>query len=504
MKAFAYKILVAGVLSLTASVSWASLPENIANKIKQAGFDESSVSIVVEPLGKQSVEKTTKISHQADVMRVPASTQKLIATAAALDELGADYRWTTSVYQHGLTVGGVLYGDLIIRGSGDPSMTHTQLATLLQSIYAKGITHIVGDIVIDDRAFKDVAFDTAAFDGQATRAYNASPDAFLVNFGTLEIDILPAVGEKTALVQVLPRLAEFDVPTSIGANDGKCSRSNEPSISLAKDKLTLQGQIGTECGRVSKWVAYPDAKLLATKAVKGEWKKIDADFSGQVRLLDEHQDQALLKVYDYRLPIVHHFSRPLSEQVKDINHFSNNVMTEQVALSLPLAKGAKVSDYPSAFAFIDQWWRQHISEPAPKMSRASGLCRDCQVSASSLASLLKYAYQSDFFDGYLASLPIAGQSGTMKKFADRNPDSPAIGRAWLKTGTLADVAAVAGYAKDKQDRWYVLVAIINAPSAGFSDQALAVLDEIIIHTTAQGDPTQTIPVNADNQTVQQP
>lgn len=92
----------------------------------------------------------------------------------------------------------------------------------------------------------------------------------------------------------------------------------------------------------------------------------------------------------------------------------------------------------------------------------------------------------------------------MKKFADRNPDSPAIGRAWLKTGTLADVAAVAGYAKDKQDRWYVLVAIINAPSAGFSDQALVVLDEIIIHTTAQGESTQAVSVNTDNQTVQQP
>lgn len=465
-------------ICLLASIqAWADLPSNIQAKLTEAHIEPSAVGVLVEPMDKSVTGY--QIHHQIDDVKTPASTQKLVSTIAALDNMGADYRWTTTIYQHGVVVGGVLYGDVVIVASGDPAMTYGQLRNLLSALKEKGVWHITGDIIIDDRVFGNVAFDTGAFDGQSSRAYNASPHAFLVNFGTIEVEITPAIGESRALVQVSPTLADFESPSSIAASSGECNRANEPKLALSKSQLSLHGAISNQCAKNSKWLAFGDSSEFAIKAVKGEWQKLDPTFAGKVRFIDEQFDADKLAEQQAKFPIVRHFSKSLAEQVYDINQFSNNVMTEQVALSLPLFAGATRSDYTQAFAFINDWWQKKIDGKPPKMSRASGLCRDCQISPASMASLLRYAYQSEVFEPLLASLPVVGQTGTMAAFAKRHPDSPAIGRAWLKTGTLNDVASVAGYAKDGADNWYVVVVFVNAQNAGINGHGLSIIDEVI-------------------------
>ncbi len=177
-------------------------------------------------------------------------------------------------------------------------------------------------------------------------------------------------------------------------------------------------------------------------------------------------------------------SKPLSEQIYLINQYSNNVMTEQVALSLPLSMGVAgvhdpASDYPSVLNFISKWWQTHLSSQPPMMSRASGLCRDCAITPAAMAELLAFAYQQPNFEVFKASLPIAGQSGTMMSLSERDPEHPAIGRAHIKTGTLNNVKSLAGYVMDTQGRWYVFVGMINAPGVGYSDHATAVMDEAL-------------------------
>lgn len=95
------------------------------------------------------------------------------------------------------------------------------------------------------------------------------------------------------------------------------------------------------------------------------------------------------------------------------------------------------------------------------MTNGSGLCRDCTVTAENLAELLSFAYNHPNFDTYVNSLGVAGVSGTITEHADRLPSSAAIGRAWIKTGTLNDVTSMAGYVRGQSGQDYVVVGIIN-------------------------------------------
>ncbi|MCL1623962.1 D-alanyl-D-alanine carboxypeptidase/D-alanyl-D-alanine-endopeptidase [Moraxella sp. Tifton1] len=487
------------------------LPQAVRDAMMMAGLSDDEVSFWVEPLyplddvqsnsgesahEMQSFKNRTKrnapiIHHQANRLRTPASIQKLIPTYIALNTLGADFHWATHIQPKGLVINGTLYGDLLIKGNGDPAMTYERLRAMLKQVQHQGIRHIHGNIVIDNSAFNNVKFDTNAFDGQGMRAYNAAPNAFLVNFGTVEVDVLPSGHDvithepaqatrfvptdmEYAAVQILPSLADFHAPNQIIANRQSCLK--ETQLYLTKDKLAILGGTNATCGRRSYWLTFDDADILAVKAVKGEWQRLDDDFAGQVVVMD------VSSYADMNLPWLTYLSKPLSEQIHLINQYSNNVMTEQVALSLPLLlTDAKSTDYPQAFDVITQWWRRHLTSQPPIMSRASGLCRDCAITPASMAELLAFAYHHQDFEVFKTSLPLAGASGTMTALRKRNPSHPAIGRAYVKTGTLNDVKSLAGYVMGRDGRWYVLVAMINAPNAGHDDKATAVLDEMLAY-----------------------
>lgn len=482
-----------------------TLPPSIADKLAKGGLRHDDISIWVKAVD----EEVPVLSHFQDTPRTPASTQKLITTLIALDMMGGDYRWQTRLYADGVLLGGVLYGNLIIKGGADPSMTHDRLTAMLSQLTTK-VKHITGDIIVDNLAFTNVADDVNAFDGQGLRAYNAQPNAFLVNFGTIEVNMIPSgmwefaspsnpVGQtlqddesiKTAskfratsdvvAVQILPKLADFHAPTTMNGVASTCGGTNaRPKFALSADTLVITGQVGIGCGQVSEWLTFADGDEFIKKAVKATWQVLDKNFVGQVRLQKPHD-----KVRPTTLPLISFASAPLSEQIYQINQYSNNVMTEQVALSLPLFLGQTSSDYPSSFAVIDAWWQQHLTTPKPIMTKASGLCRDCFVTAEALGELLVYGHKHQSHAVFKRSLPIVGQTGTMKAFAKRHPNSPAIGRAFIKTGRLNDVASIAGYVLGKSGRTYVVVAMVNADNAGNSTHAHDVLDDVIEWTAGQ-------------------
>lgn len=462
-----------------------SLPASIREKMSQISLLDNQISIWVKPVNGQM----PIIDFNSEVLRTPASTQKLVTTAIALDKLGSQYHWFTYIYQKGLVVNQTLYGDIIIKAQGDPSMTHERLKAMLGYLPKKGIRHINGNIIIDNSAFSGVAIDSNAFDGHGARAYNAQPNAFLVNFGTLEIDMLPSgqtfntgqldkfgkpvlgfmpTDNSQIAVQVLPPLSDFKFPKTLPAQGGACD--SEPNFRLTSSELLPTGQAKTTCGRMTQWINFGDGDVFAVKAVKGMWQKYDPNFTGKVYTVSSPQTLV-------GLPIISYPSQNLASQIYQINQFSNNVMTEQVALSLPLTVNEKISTYPKTFGYINNWWQQHLKSPPPIMSRASGLCRDCQISVYAMGELLDYMYRQPEFEIFKASLPIAGQTGTMAKLAKRNHLNPAIGRAFIKTGTLDDVTSMAGYVLDTKGNMYVVVGMINAPSA--SGRAVGVLDEML-------------------------
>ncbi|WP_372830264.1 D-alanyl-D-alanine carboxypeptidase/D-alanyl-D-alanine-endopeptidase [Psychrobacter maritimus] len=481
------------------------------------------------------------LSHQADIARTPASTMKLVPSFIALDTLGADFVWHTRVYHTGIIIGDKLYGDLIIQGSGDPKMTHERLQQLLYKVQTAGIHHINGDIIVDSAIFKNVTKNPAAFDNSPLRPYNASPDGFLVNFSSIGIQSYPLDNTRAQLTYT-PQLANYQLPSMINIRSAACGQAR---YSLAPQwqptQLTLNANLPDSCGEHAFYVAYPDAKDFAARVIASKWQTLGNTLTGKVisqekpylsnkNIKEGKSPRGLAAIAISPLPIVSYPSLNLTQQIYDINHFSNNVMTEQVALSIGAYNKASINstsinktgsdkvnadkavvnkvdvnqestdtdkvihqqatslyqfsqppatDYSQALQAINHWWQTKLTTPPPHLTNGSGLCRDCTISAENLSELLTYAYEQPSFDAYVSSLGIAGVSGTISAHSERLPESQAIGRAWIKTGTLNNVTSMAGYVKGLSGQDYVVVGLINSDQALNAYTARPVLDAML-------------------------
>ena len=505
------------------------LPDDALKPAKSSNENESSKnnndkSTAHNPAIKISFSPL--LSHQADIARTPASTMKLVPSFIALDTLGADFVWHTRVYHTGIIVGDTLYGDLIIQGSGDPKMTHERLQQLLYKVQTAGIRHINGDIIVDSSVFKNVTKDPAAFDNSPLRPYNASPDGFLVNFSSVGIQSYPLDNTRAQLTYT-PQLANYQLPSMINMRSAACGQARysiAPQWQAAQ--LTLNSNLPDSCGEHAFYVAYPDAKDFAARVIASKWQTLGNTLSGKVIAQEtpyhankianrqKKSPHGLAAIAMSPLPIVSYPSLNLKQQIYDINHFSNNVMTEQVALSIGAYKTdvnkkdthnesiykqgtdtdktinnqatslyqfgqPTATDYPQALQSINQWWQTNLTSPPPHLTNGSGLCRDCSISAANLSELLTYAYNQPSFDAYVSSLGIAGVSGTISAHSDRLPKSQAIGRAWIKTGTLNNVTSMAGYVKGLSGQDYVVVGLINTDHALNAYTARTVLDSML-------------------------
>ncbi|MEP7070338.1 MAG: D-alanyl-D-alanine carboxypeptidase, partial [Usitatibacter sp.] len=179
--------LLIAMLALPAAVFARELPASVAAALARAGVPQSAAAIAVEPVeGGAPV-----LAHRAAEPVNPASVMKLATSYAALEILGPAFTFHTDVFLAGTLAGGVLDGNLVIRGGGDPKLTYERLWQLAHQLRARGLREIRGDVVIDRGYFAPVRHDPALFDKDDRRAYNVGPDAFLVNFHALDFTFIP-------------------------------------------------------------------------------------------------------------------------------------------------------------------------------------------------------------------------------------------------------------------------------------------------------------------------
>jgi D-alanyl-D-alanine carboxypeptidase/D-alanyl-D-alanine-endopeptidase (penicillin-binding protein 4) len=230
-------------------------------------------------------------------------------------------------------------------------------------------------------------------------------------------------------------------------------------------------------------VAYADPKSYGVRAVQGVWLDMGGKVSGSVRYGNVPAAVAAAKA------AFEVSSAPLPEVIRDINKYSNNVMAQQLFLTLgrvlpPLAATASTASEASdpalqngSFAAsrtqVQRWWKERIStEEVPVLDNGSGLSRQERITAQALGKLLQTAYRSPVMPELMASLPISGVDGTLRRIKSR-----ALGSAHLKTGSLSNVVAIAGYVHSPAGRRQVLVAIVNHPNANAARPALDALVE---------------------------
>src|SRR5690606_8814200 len=147
----------------------------------------SAYSLYVREVGQPE----PVLSINQDLPLNPASTIKTLTTLAGLELLGPTYQWRTRVYALGAVNNGVLDGDLLIKGGGDPFLVEENLRALIKNLRLRGVQHITGDLIIDSSVFDESVSTEALIDNDSRRAYNVLPHAMMVNFQTVSFYFQP-------------------------------------------------------------------------------------------------------------------------------------------------------------------------------------------------------------------------------------------------------------------------------------------------------------------------
>jgi len=464
---------VVSVVSVFPAVA-AGLPQSVQSALARAGVPASAASVVVEPVGDGPV----LVSHQAAAPMNPASVMKLVTSFAALDLLGPAFTFRTDFLLEGRLANGVLDGNLVIRGGGDPKLTYERLWQAAHQLRARGLREIRGDVVIDRGYFAPVAFDPARFDNEGRRAYNVGVDAFLANFQAVSFTVVP--DGNAARVIPEPDLPNLQVTSRIAVVPGPCGDWRRAlKVDIDESGLiataNFSGNFAAECGEKTWPLALFDGPRFSESVWRWVWSESGGVLKGKVRPGPVPAGATLL----YR-----NESEPLANLVRDMNKFSNNVMARNLFLALSAERGAPGEAQASERIVREGLAARGIEAPGLSIENGSGLSRTDRITASTLAALLRAAWSSPYMPELAASMPIYAVDGTLKL----RRGGGALGQAHLKGGTLTGVQSMAGYVLDARGRRWIVVMVLNHANANAGQPALDALVEWVHAQPGRGAP----------------
>ena len=444
------------------------LPPAVEAALARAKLPRDAVSaLVVEVDGRAA----PRLDWQSHVAMNPASVMKLVTTYAALDQLGPAHVWRTPVFLGGPVQDGVLRGPLYIQGQGDPKLVMERLWLMLRRLQGMGIKVIVGDIVLDRSAFSVSGHDAATFDNEPWRPYNVAPDALLVNYKAVTVGFTPDAAAGVARLQYDPPLAGIQqqetVPLAPAGSECGDWRARLQLDMADPLRIAFAGPFPASCGDKSWSLAPAQPEAFAARAIEGMWRELGGKLTGTVR--DGRVPVGLQPAFQSESP-------SLAEVVRDINKYSNNVMAQQVFLTMGMQRTG-VASFEASRQVLGQWWQARWgAAEQPVADNGAGLSREARITASGLGRMLQQAWASPVMPEFVASMPIVGVDGTLRRSLSR-----VQGMAHLKTGTLRDASALAGYVDGASGRRYVLVAMANHANAAAARAAWDALVDWTAH-----------------------
>ena len=451
LRHFAASIL--GLL-LLARPALAALPPALEQALRATTLPSSAVSLLVRDVASP----TPLVALNLEVPRNPASTVKLITTFVALDALGPLHRWSTEVYLLGPLNDGVLQGDLLLRGRGDPYLIEQELWRFAGELRRLGLREITGRLLIDDSYFAPAPRTADAFDNQPLRLYNVPPNAAMVNFKAFTFHFAPAKNGRDVTITADPALPNLIIDNQLHQSTGPCHgilahvkmAVLDPVIA---NPVVFSGDYPHACGEQT----LPRTALTPEAYTYGLFKNLWAQWGGT---LAGGVARGLRPVG--QKPYYVGYSAPLAEVIRPLNKWSNNVMADALLYALADRAHAPPLQPQDGVREIERWLtEQGISTQGLVMENGSGLSRQTRVTASTLGGLLGHAWTSPWMPEYLASLALVGMDGTARKHFRHAPET---GRMHLKTGHLDNVAAVAGYVLARSGHTYVVTLLMNHPT----------------------------------------
>ncbi|SFV65092.1 D-alanyl-D-alanine carboxypeptidase [hydrothermal vent metagenome] len=431
-----------------------ALPQAINEQIRQSGISKKDISIYIKEAG---VGGKVVASLNANKTRTPASVIKVLTTYAAILKLGFNYRWQTKFYTTGKVKNGVLYGDLLIKGFGDPTLKAKDLDKIVSYIRAEGIGEIKGNIVIDRNYFKVGNRDSSGFDENPYSAYNAMPDAMMFNERVSTVCVVP----QTQSVIKKDADQSYQVVNHLQYVNKSCrGRYAWPGVKIEKQTtmpmVILKGKISKHCGKrnICKVLTKPYKSFYY--ALKEKMKEAGIFVHGHMQLQQIPKNTTELFSCS---------SEKLEKIISQTAKKSNNLYARHLLLLL----GAKTYGAPATLEKGRDAVLHILSSKGAlgigvlKLDNGSGLSRVAKLNAKLLVSVYDNAYDR-YGKRWMNTLSIAGVDGTIKR---RFRGTAVQNRAWMKTGTLRGVKNIAGYVKNITGKYYTVIILINSNKAKY-------------------------------------
>jgi serine-type D-Ala-D-Ala carboxypeptidase/endopeptidase (penicillin-binding protein 4) len=429
----------------------------VAHVLAAPAFDRATTAFVARSLATGE----TLYQHNGGVWLVPASTMKVLTTVAAADRLGWGYRFETRLVAMGPVVNGTLRGDLLVVGTGDPTINprHPERMTAFdewaRALAAKGIRHIAGHVVGDDTAFEEPGVGIGWAWDDLVLGYGAAYGALQFNDNEAEVTMGPGTTPGAPpVVYVSPSnhglLLDVQAVTAAEGTPSSLVVARVPGTRF----LDVTGRAPLGTAPVSDMVAVANPTLFFAAELRATLVRHGIVVDGTAVDLDEHDERP--RAADGTTLLVD-LSPPLSAIVQPMLQWSRNSYAETLVTALdavpPASAGEGLAVLRNTLAALG------VAPESYHVRDGSGLSRNDYVSANALVDTLTAAWtRPDLRGPLLAALPEAGRPGT---FSRRLADTPAAGRVHAKTGSMSNVRSLAGYVTTAADEPVVFAFISN-------------------------------------------
>lgn len=399
----------------------------------------------------------------------PASGTKLVTTIAALALLGPEYRWKTVFYAAGPPEGGVVHGDLYVRGFGDPTLSSQDLWHLVAQLGAAGVRRVTGGVVIDDTFFDEQRLAPAYDQKDEDLPFRAATSAVSLNYNAVGVTVWPTS-------EGAPPRVVLDPPSDYVKVVVRARTSRRPGGNVVvRSQPVGENTVVTVSGRISvgaaprtlfRRIEHPSLflgfslrDLLQKRGIKLEQPGVRR---GAVPVSAR--------------PVAEHVSEALSVIIRTVNKRSNNMMSEQILKTIGAETGGAPGSFAKGIAAVQRFLAGLGLDGGYQYRNGSGLYDANRFSAQQMVAVLRYAYrdfrvQSDF----VASLAVAGADGTVSHRLHGRPSE-----RWVraKTGSLAGVSSLQGYAGAPAYPPVAFAVLMNDIPEGAEGTARRAQDEI--------------------------
>ncbi|HKM68225.1 MAG TPA: D-alanyl-D-alanine carboxypeptidase/D-alanyl-D-alanine-endopeptidase [Candidatus Acidoferrum sp.] len=413
----------------------------------------------------------TLYEKNADKYFLPASNMKLLTTALALDTLGPEWRFRTTIETNGtLAADGKLSGDLILVGRGDPNLSNRKfpyetkeefdgpperaLAELADAVAVRGVKEITGDVVGDDSYFPRERYPGGWEIDDMVWEYGAAISAIVVNDNTVTVTL--TAGEKAddaVTVEIAPATQEFVVKNEVATVRAKEKEDLRLTREPGGETVVISGVLPAKSAPRKLVLAIQEPALQAAHLLAEQLSERGIKIEGKVRAAHQPDPNEAT-----RTVLAEHMSVPLKDSVKLVNKISQNLHTEVLLWTAARQQGRwatpeDLQKFPAAF-----YAKAGIADGDVIQTDGSGLSRHDLVTPRAFVALLAYAQKQAWFPAYLASLPMAGADGTLN---ERMKEPPLAGRIQAKTGSVTHVRALSGYAETPGGRKLIFSFLSN-------------------------------------------